>query len=779
MPELPDPLSPDRRSFLMGAAWAVGAAFAPRLALEAMGQTTKPPAPCSEPSAEGACCNDSKCFPTRDKVPDPENLSFWVRYPGKDPVRLEGHYWYNADAAKEGRKFPALVELNPYRRRDGMMLGDSAFYPYFAYHEYLCFRVDLQGSGDSGGILTDEYTEEEVLYCIQVIEQVARHPLCNGKVGMMGKSWSAINSLMVAAHDRCPSELKAVLVICGSDDRYNDDVHYMGGAMMQDNVGWPSSMWGWIAQPPDPEIVGNRWKQMWRERIRNADFWFKHWGSHQTRDSYWSSSSVRDRYDRVKVPVYIVSGYLDGYKNPVVRAVEGLHSAGMAVQGLLGPWGHAKPHAGDPGPRINWLPYLLHHWWDRWLKDADPNPREELPELTVWLGESREPSRSCCTPDRGKWASEDAQWPTRVREKVFYLWPNQSLSPKEPGHPGYLICPGPLVLGTKMLETSSWGQCGNDDLPGDQTEADNQSLHFDSGPLAEDMDCFGYPTVSLNLVCNKPLASVAVRLCEISPYTGASHLVTYSFFNLCYRDGDMAAPRPVSPGVPFHVSFPLNVFGHTFKRGWRVRLSLSPSLFPTLWQSTENPILMVVTGRSPDSPASALSLPGRRPRAQDRRLKKLLPSDPQILCVDSSEYVPTVESRKSRYLCKVKPITRGKKKGVLVRKVTDSGRYCYGGPLRDLWVDQVSQENFRIFHDDPLSMTGLTASRTSMKRAGEGGEWKIKLKTATRVWTEKDSSGKYFFRYTATIKTFIANARGEFEPFEHKTVKGSIPRLWV
>jgi uncharacterized protein len=93
---------------------------------------------------------------------------------------------------------------------------------------------------------------------------------------MMGKSWSAINSLMVAARPDRPRTLKAVLVCCGSDDRYNDDVHYMGGAMMFDNVSWPSSMFGWMSLPPDPAVVGDPWKEMWRERIRNADFWFKH-----------------------------------------------------------------------------------------------------------------------------------------------------------------------------------------------------------------------------------------------------------------------------------------------------------------------------------------------------------------------------------------------------------------------------------------------------------------------------------------------------------------------
>src|SRR5581483_12159159 len=96
------------------------------------------------PSAAGA--EEQHFLTVRDKVPDPENLFFEVTLPGKAPIRLAGHFWYNAETAKAGIKCPAIVEFNPYRRRDGTMIGDAKMYPWFAYHDYLCFRVDLPGS---------------------------------------------------------------------------------------------------------------------------------------------------------------------------------------------------------------------------------------------------------------------------------------------------------------------------------------------------------------------------------------------------------------------------------------------------------------------------------------------------------------------------------------------------------------------------------------------------------------------------------------------------------
>ena len=520
----------------------LGAAFPLALALPGLGLLPR-----------NACADEREFLKVRDKVPDPENVFFEVNFPDKPPIRLAGHFWYNAETAKAGIKCPAIVEFNPYRRRDGTMIGDAKMYPWFAYNDYLCFRVDLQGSGDSEGVLTDEYSEEELLACVQVINQIASHPACDGNVGMMGKSWSAINSLMVAARKDRPPALKAVIVCDGSDDRYNDDVHYMGGAMMFDNISWPSSMWGWIAQPPDPAVVGDAWKEMWKARIDNADFWFKQWAGHQARDDYWSTSAVRDHYGDVGVPVFIMSGWQDGYKNPVEHVVTGLTALGKPVAGLIGAWGHKYPFNGYPGPRVDWLNYILVYWWDRWLKGKTPPPDGQWPQLPVWMGASKEPSKSTCDDEAGKWVAEDGFWQQRIKETVLYFRPNTRLGKKPSSH-ATLLSSGKPVLDTEMLETSSWGECGNDDLPGNQASFDKQSLYFDSDPLREDLDVFGAPVVTLTLSADRPIAALALRLNEVSPKTGASHLVCYRFCNLADRGGNLASPERCRVRGGLHLS---------------------------------------------------------------------------------------------------------------------------------------------------------------------------------------------------------------------------------
>jgi uncharacterized protein len=705
---------------------------------------------------------------TLEQVPLPKNISLTVNYPNTPPVALSGHYWYNAAALAASKKCPAIVELNPYRCRDGTMYADSKMYPWFAANEYLCFRFDLQGSGNSEGVITDEYTDQEISYCIQIINQIAKLPFCDGNVGMMGKSWSAINSLVVAARDDCPSALKAIVMCCGSDDCYNDDVHYMGGAMMLDNIEWPSSMWGWVSLPPDPAVVGDRWKEMWAQRIRNANFWFQMWGAHQTRDSYWTRASVRNAYEKVKVPVFIISGWQDGYKNVAERAVTQLGQLGKPVAGLLGPWGHKYPFDGYPGPRTDWLRYITNHWWDRWLKGKQITEDSYLPPLTVWLGESREPGRTTNFTDKGKWVAEDHNWTSRCREESFYLWPDHRLS-RRSDSPAYTYVSSPdIMLGTAALETSSWGSFGDPDLPDDEGADDQRSIYLDSEPLPRDLECFGYPTVTLNLECDKPRAVIAVRVCEVSPETRKSHLVTYRFYNLCYPDGDMAHPQPV-PSIPFSVRIPLNITGHVFKRGWIVRLSISPCLFPTLWQSVEIPTLKVRTGALKDLPESSLSIPVRLPHADDAHVHKLL-ERASTAYVNPEQYVPTTENRPASGTRTAQSVTVGSKRAILVKKVFDSGSSVLGGALEGLLIDQIIEEEIRILDDEPLSMTfsGNTVSTFSRD------DWKARAVTQTRLWSERIENGEVVFKYEASARAFAGDRL-----LENKRVEGSIRRQWI
>ncbi len=308
--------------------------------------------------------------------------------------------------------------------------------------------------------------------------------------------------------------------------------------------------------------------------------------------------------------------------------------------------------------------------------------------------------------------------------------------------------------------------------------ADGKSIYFDSEPLADDVDCFGYPVATLNLTCDEPVASVAVRLSEIHPTSLTSHLVSYSFHNLCYRGDDPAEPERIEPGIPFQVKITLNLTGHTFKKGWRLRLSVSSSFFPALWQSPEKPTITLYTGRYAGFSESTLALPVRPPRFEDARIQSLLPVTSETVYVDPGDYLPTLqEGRPARTERTAQPVTINGKAGVRVHKLFDSGRYLYGGPLQELWVDLMGEEDYQMLNDAPLSLTAWTHYVSVFERPGAG--WKVKAETTSKVWSEEKTAGEYVFKYTATVETFIAGEQGQDQPFEYKKMEGSIPRLWV
>ena len=175
----------------------------------------------------------------------------WIPMP--DGCRLAARLWLPARA--EAEPVPAILEYVPYRKRDGTRLRDEPMHRWFAGHGYAAVRVDVRGCGESDGLLLDEYTEREHHDGLEVLRWIAAQPWCDGAVGMMGKSWGGFNALQVAALR--PPELKAVLTVCSTDDRYADDVHYMGGCLLLENFSWAAVLFTIAAQPPDPQLYGD------------------------------------------------------------------------------------------------------------------------------------------------------------------------------------------------------------------------------------------------------------------------------------------------------------------------------------------------------------------------------------------------------------------------------------------------------------------------------------------------------------------------------------------
>jgi putative CocE/NonD family hydrolase len=538
----------------------------------------------------------------------------FTRIPLKDGTKLACRYWIPEGA--DEKAVPAILEYIPYCTRDGTASRDEAMHPYFAGHGYAAVRVDIRGSGESEGVLVDEYLELEQDDALEVIAWIAAQPWCNGRVGMMGKSWGGFNGLQVAA--RRPPALKCIITVFSTDDRYADDVHYIGGCLTTQNPEWAFVMFPALARPPDPELVGSQWRAMWDQRLEALEPWIIPWLEHQHRDAYWKHGSVCENYADIDIPVYSIGGWADPYSNPVSRLMAGLN---CPRKGLIGPWGHQYMHQVLPGPKMGFMDEAL-CWWDHWLKGKDSGLMDE-PAYRVWVQDSIRPS-TAYTERPGYWASEP-EWPSEGIETVTWYLNDGVLSDTAGPEARISIC-SPQTTGqcTPFLGSSG---AGDPEDPADQRADDAMSACFDGPALKEAFTLLGAPEVTLNLASDQENAFVCVRLNEVLP-GGESLQVSYGILNLTHRNSH-ELPESLVPGERINVRVQLNDIAHTFARGSRIRLAVSTAFWPIVWPSPRTVTLSLSTL------GSRLHLPSRASASADAP-ERTLPPPRQSRVHDSS-----------------------------------------------------------------------------------------------------------------------------------------------
>lgn len=623
----------------------------------------------------------------------------WIPLP--DGGRLAARVWLPEDADRA--PVPAIVEYIPYRKRDGTRWRDEPIHRYFAGHGYASIRIDIRGSGESDGLLADEYLPREQLDGVAAIAWVAAQPWCSGSVGMIGKSWGGFNALQIAA--RRPTALKAIISVCASDDRYLDDAHYMGGCVLSENFLWGSVLFTLAAQPPDPELVGERWRAMWRERLEQLPFYAETWLRHQRRDGYWEQGSVSTDYEAIACPVYAIGGWADAYRNAVPRLLQHLR---VPRKGLIGPWAHRYPHRGVPGPAIGFQQEAL-RWWDHWLKGVDTGIMDE-PMYRVWMQESV-PPRTFYTERPGRWVAEPA-WPSRrVRPLRLALAPDRLVSP----HQAMTADVRMPVRSDQAVGAAAGHWCPfgiGDDLAGDQRRDDAGSLVFTSEPLQARMELLGAPAVTLRCSGDRPAGLIAVRLNDVAP-DGSATRVTYGLLNLAHRESH-ARPTPLVPGEPVEVTVTLNHIAHAFPPGHRVGLAISTAYWPIAWPAAQ-PLALTVFAAG-----SMLELPVRPPDEADATLRPFDPPAVENGDAESENEPHTVEYR-----------DRGDESEVHVMYGADE----HGEPVLEC-VDAIAlqfgyafDERFAIGRHDPLSARLEIVHKHVRRR----GEWHVRVNTTTRV----------------------------------------------
>ena len=663
-----------------------------------------------------------------NEITEIENV--WITM--SDGCRIAARIWLPAGA--EAAPVPAILEYIPYRKRDFMRARDEPIHRYFAQAGYAAVRVDLRGSGDSEGVLFDEYTQQELDDALEIIAWIAAQDWCTGAVGMMGISWGGFNALQVAALD--PPALKAIITLCSTDDRYADDAHYMGGCLLNENLQWGSILMTYCAFPPDPEIVGERWRAMWRERIDHLVPFPALWLQHQWRDDFWKHGSACENYGAIKCAVYAIGGWADGYSNAVPRLMRGL---ACPKKGLIGPWAHRFPHNGVPGPAIGFLQEAV-RWWDHWLKGIATRIMDE-PPLRVWMQESVDP-QPYHEERPGRWVAEPS-WPSpRIEKRRYYLNPGR-LDPTA-GRQVSLAFSSPQTTGLRAGEWCAFGAEG--EMPLDQRPDDGRSLTFDTEPLAARTEILGAPAVELDLAVDEPNALLAVRLNDVQP-DGTSTLVTYGLLNLTHRDRH-EWPEPLEPGAPYRVKVHLNDIAYAFPAGHRIRIAVSTSYWPIAWPSPDAVIVTLRTGNS------ALYLPVRPPAPEDARLRPFEPP--------SAAQTTRHKTLRELPLKRTIEIDLATNETVYTFQSGEFGAALARIEAIEMDLGYTFLKRHRISEYDPLSAQTEIVQRMTMRRK----DWSVRIESRARLSATRDS-----FQFGAELEAFEDD-----EPFGQRSWQLTIPR---
>lgn len=305
------------------------------------------------------------------------------------------------------RPGPTLFSLDPYRNQSWQRSLNDDVAKWAAGAGCHFVVVDARGTGSSGGVAVDEYTDLELQDAFDVLETICSAPWSNGQILLYGFSYSGFVSLHLCSecHRLRNGSIAAALVFVASDDRLETDVHWWGGVKTVTDWTWyAAAMTAFNLLPPDEQQDG---RQDVRTLVgRRYRPWNVNWLD-KGDGRYWRTGSARfGRRRPITVPLLLYAGFHDLYTTAMLR----VHQTAPNNILLVGQEGHAFP----PNSA------LLFGWWLR----AGPN----------WRG-----ARMYCQPRSASPWLELAWCPHRV---AVFQWAG---GPEASGLiPNRIVC-GPLL----------------------------------------------------------------------------------------------------------------------------------------------------------------------------------------------------------------------------------------------------------------------------------------------------------------------------------------------
>lgn len=384
---------------------------------------------------------------------------------------------------------------------------------------YVQVIVDARGTGSSSGVW-DTLGPREQLDTLEILEWIRQSSWCDGRVGMAGISYSAINSLQAASAGSAGPD--AVFAVEGSEDIVRE-IFATGGAPSLFIPLWLTAV-NTLKWVPTPRLLARGGRAWLADRLRSPATNISNLvngfltGSDPRIYDDPSFDTIDPRIEDISVPTFLYGCWHDIFGGAAPDMYNRLTMERGRKQLLVGDGYHGNPGIGfgEPGfpPRLD---VLERAWFDKWLRGID-NGIDRYGPVTLrqqgggWEAHGRFPAPAA-VPRRLYLSADSSGTASHSRHDGSLHFEAPTDTARLTVKPGFrtvvsrdttqVLAGVPAVLGGGFTY--------------DNRFAEGDALTFTTPPVVDTVVYSGPANVHLRTVSRAREAMWAVMLCDVAP----------------------------------------------------------------------------------------------------------------------------------------------------------------------------------------------------------------------------------------------------------------------
>jgi putative CocE/NonD family hydrolase len=510
-------------------------------------------------------------------APELSQPTFQIRIEKGVKIEMRDRVALVADIVKpvgEG-KYPTILARTPYGRQ-----VNGAEAEWWSKRGYAYVSQDVRGRNDSEGDWVPFFNERKDGY--DTIDWIARQPWSDGKVGMIGGSYSGL-AQWYAAVEAHPA-LKCILPQASGTDPFFNDPWDHGVPLLHPNLGWLNLVKDKkihrlsLAPIKDLEKLKTLPLSKVDDEVVGVNVpYFDQWLARE-KPSAFAGANFLSEMDKVKIPALHISGWWDGNGMGTKMNWAKMRALNRKDQWMIyGPWSHSFNTASrvadlDYGPdAIIELDSIFLRWFDHWLKNKPVN-WEKQPKVRAFVTGANE------------WR-EMSDWPEPSAPVVsFYLSSegranggasvgalvDQPQKNQKPDH--YTYDPASISF-PKNLDSAAASHTAK------LSAVSENVLVYKTSPFVKPLEIGGPIELDLYFSTTAKDTDFFAYLTDIDDQGSMRLIGQFGKIRAKYLSG-WDKPSLLQPGKIYRATIALWDTAHQFKTGHRLGLMIRSELFP-------------------------------------------------------------------------------------------------------------------------------------------------------------------------------------------------------